>query len=709
VTIDTRDPGARRFVPAQALGAALDGLQHGEVASVYTPRNIIAMQSAGFVPITYRLRTELGGEAWHWNPRGTWSDSLHEQGYWTSSADTSQSINVSYGYRLPRRGNTIDQANDDGYSRIDDGKSATFWKSNPYLELADTAPRREGTRTPLFRPQWIVVDFRKYEWIDAVRIHWGDPYATRFVVQWWESREGGASASGTSTIDPSATSEVIPGGTWRTFPKGTVDGATGGDMLLRLGSVPTRTRLIRILMTEASRSAPHGASDVRDSLGVAVHELAAGLMITGQGLRDAIHHAASHTRQTIVYASSTDPWHRASDIDPNVEQPGVDLLFKSGMTAGHPTMFPVGILYDTPDNAANALRYIRARGYRVDRIEMGEEPDGQGVAPEDYATLYLSIATALHRVDPFVALGGPSFQDAVAFVSPWPDLREDRAWMRRFLNVLRRRNRMRDFAFFSFEWYPYDELCGPTMSQLTREPVKLAAAMDTLRADGVPTDVPWIMAEYGYSAFAGQPEVELAGAILNADIVAHFLTLGGAEAYLYGYEPTSLMRNERCNSWGNNMIFEATDDPVRTPAPRRLAPYYGARLLTQAWVQPGMGLHTTFPARVAAPRDSTGGMLISAYAVQHPDSTWALLLLNKDPRRTRKVRIQFQRGGALATFRDDLDLYQYSSAQYVWHPRREQGYAAPNASPVHRRLRSGAALVALPPYSMTVLHGTIAP
>src|SRR4051794_4652242 len=151
ITIDTTQP-VNRFVPTQALGAGVDGHEFGEVLKQLSPFNIAAMRSAGLKPLTYRLRTELAGEAWHWNPKGTWSDAARQQGYWTSDSKLRAPIDLCYGYRLPRRGNTIDQANDDGYSRIDDGNPATFWKSNPYLDEHFTHEPNED------HPQWVMID-----------------------------------------------------------------------------------------------------------------------------------------------------------------------------------------------------------------------------------------------------------------------------------------------------------------------------------------------------------------------------------------------------------------------------------------------------------------------------------------------------------------------------------------------------------------------
>src|SRR5215831_20602758 len=104
VTIHFASRPVNTFIPSQALGAGIDAHDKGSSDRIFRPETISTMLSAGFKALTYRLRTELAIEAWHWNPDGNWSDPANKQGYWTSSADRRSPIQTCYGYRLPRRG-----------------------------------------------------------------------------------------------------------------------------------------------------------------------------------------------------------------------------------------------------------------------------------------------------------------------------------------------------------------------------------------------------------------------------------------------------------------------------------------------------------------------------------------------------------------------------------------------------------------------------
>src|SRR6266478_1299204 len=214
-----------RCVPRDAIGAGVDGHERGECARMLTDKNIAEMLSAGLEPLTYRLRTELAGEVWHWNPRGTWSDASHHCGYWTSDDSVADPIVVSYGYRLPRRGNTIDQANDDGFSRIADGDEDSFWKSNPYLDSHFTGDSDN------VHPQWVVIDLGTAKSVNSIRIHWGTPYAEQYRVEYW---------TGSDPMHLHSDREDE----WRLFPKGEVDHGSGGDEYVRLSG---KARSVRFL------------------------------------------------------------------------------------------------------------------------------------------------------------------------------------------------------------------------------------------------------------------------------------------------------------------------------------------------------------------------------------------------------------------------------------------------------------------------------
>ena len=680
------DHPVNRLIPTEALGAGVDGHEQGECAQMFTDKNITEMLSAGLWPLTYRLRTELGSEAWHWNPRGIWSDPVHNCGYWTSENSLGEPINVSYGYRLPRRGNTIDQANDDGYSRIADGDPNSFWKSNPYLDSHFTGEAEDA------HPQWVVIDLGTSKLVNAIRIHWGKPYATRYRVEYWPGDDP-------MHLHPDDDDD------WHPFANGKIDAAHGGSELVRLTERPRAVQFVRILMSRSSHSAATNSGDIRDSLGFAINEIDLGRIGKDGRFHDHIRHAPDRHRQTIVYTSSTDPWHRPEDIDHSTEQPGLDFILRSKLTNNLPVLVPVSALYDTPENAVAEIQYLLRRNYNLEGIEVGEEPDGQWASPEDYAALYTGVARRLAELKSPLKVGGPSLQNFEDELLTWADGSGNRSWMNRFLAYIR--GAKVPFDFFSFEFYPYDNICADPAPQLLKTPKRLGAMIDSLRQDGVSADIPWLMTEYGYSVFGGRPEVDIEGALFNADAVGAFLSLGGTKPYLYGYEPNNLQDELKC-SWGNLMMLQLSP---RSDQLNRLSTYYAAQLLTKEWMQPVNQQHEIFPVTVNEMRNGTRRVTrptVAAYAVRRPDRQWALLAINKDPKHAAQLNVQFKIPSVEqpVSFGGKVEIIQFSRAQYAWHENGPNGHPIRSLPPVQSAVQ-GSSSYELPPYSLTILRGKI--
>jgi hypothetical protein len=667
-------------VPSQALGAGVDGHEKGECERMFTDKNISEMRSAGFGPLTYRLRTELAGEAWHWNPRGMWSDPVHQCGYWTSDDSLAEPITLSYGYRLPRRGNTIDQANDDGYSRIADGDEESFWKSNPYLDSYFNSQSNDA------HPQWVVIDLSARKLVNSIRIHWGTPYAEQYKVEYWSGNDP-------MHLHPDQKEQ------WRRFPNGAMNRGSGGDESVRLCAKALPVRFVRIMMTRSSQNSGQSCNDIRDRLGFAIREIELGNTDSHDRFHDWVRHAPDRHGQTVIYVSSTDPWHRAEDIDYKVEQPGLDFILRSSLTNGLPVLVPVGVLYDTPENATTEINYLLQRNYDLEGIELGEEPDGQWASPEDYAALYAGLARRLAELNPHLKLGGPSLQNFEEQLLTWPDGSGDRSWMNRFLKYIH--NAGCPFNFFSFEFYPFDNVCGDAAPQLLQTPKRLRTMMTSLGVDGVPTGIPWLMTEYGYSVFSGRHEVDIEGALFNADTVGTFLTLGGSKPYLYGYEPNYLQDELKC-SWGNLMMLQLNPNSDQL---NQLSGYYAAQIINREWMQPINEAHRIFPVTT---KQANRASHVSIYAVQRPDRKWALLAINKDPKRTAQLNVQFNFSDQQrqVSFAGDVELIQFSSERYLWHEDGPNGRPFRSLPPV-RFTQQAVSSYELPPYSLTVLRGKL--
>ena len=664
ISIDTNRT-IKSFDPRQSFGGGIDGHEQGDCERMLAPGNARQMLAAGLGPVSYRLRTELAVEAWHWNPRGVWSDPRHQQGYWTSEAkpDPAHPIRISYGYKLPRRGDTLDEANDDGYSRLDDGDPKTFWKSNPYLAKPFTG------ESDSCHPQWVVIDFGKPVSVNAIRIRWADPYATKFRVEYATKGRvyfGGHPGSVFSPV-------------WRCFSQGSITRGKGGDQFLKLAERPVKARYLRVWMIESSGTAMPGATDPRDHLGYAIREISAGEAGRFDFDDHVIH--SPDKKQTITYTSSTDPWHRAVDRDPKVEQPGIDLIKHCGITRGLPMMLAIPVLYDTPENAVALAAYARNSAIPVSRYELGEEPDGQRIDPKDFGALYARVSRGIRNSVPAAVMGGPSF--VTLDVEPGDDqtYRFDKGWwIRDVLGELKRRTQSRDFQFISFEWYPFDDVDGKESEQLPKAFGMLSRTMRSMRCFRLPL----VIGEFNYSVFPCRQEVDLAGALLNAETAAQFLCGGGDAAYYYGYEPNKLEGGS--GSWGNQiMLLEGQDRSIP------VATFHSLRLLNHQWMDPRGGLHQVIPVRI---RDDRKGM-ISAFAVKRPDGQISLLVINKDADSPINLCVQ-------GIKKSRLMLTTYSSINYAWQVAGASGHPLLNLPPSSVTVAGDQALT-LPPWSLSVL------
>ena len=81
------------------------------------------------------------------------------------------------------------------------------------------------------------------------------------------------------------------------------------------------------------------SNDIRDRLGFAIREIELGSTDSNNQFHDYIRHAADRNQQSVIYVSSTDPWHRAEDIDYKTEQPGLDFICAARLRMACPSFF----------------------------------------------------------------------------------------------------------------------------------------------------------------------------------------------------------------------------------------------------------------------------------------------------------------------------------------------------------------------------------
>jgi hypothetical protein len=668
------------FDPDSALGSSIDVLSHDGIDKVYTPHIIQESLSAGWGPISYRNNSELRMAAWHWTENGAWSDAAHKSGYFTGSTELKEPVRYILSYALPHR----------GFSTSGDrpimGPNLSYWKSNPYLTSKFT-----GENDSL-HPQWVIVDLQGEKPVSAIRIAWATPYATTYQLEYWV---------GTGALD----FDGGPKGGWKTFPSGVQKAAQGGTVSLKLADAPVSTQYVRVLMTESSNTCDeHGSDDPRNCVGFAIKEIRVG-GTDSSGAFVEIQKNVSERPNTYT-SSSIDPWHSAADANTSGgnQHTGFDLFFTSGLTNNLPAMIPVTMLYGTPDDAAAQIAYIEKRGYPISYVEMGEEPDGKHAMPEDYGTLYLQWATAIHKVDPKLKLGGPVFEGINEDIRVWHDAHGRISWMGRFVDYLKAHGRLADLSFVSFEHYPF-EPCDITWKSLYREPTLVKHILQVWRDDGVPKDVPLMITEDHLAAGLTGPMTTIFAALWLADNVGSFFEGGGALFTHSPIQPQGIQKT--CLGWSSWSNFVSDEQTLEIKG--YTSPYFAAHMINLEWVQHRSGVHVMFPASVNI-KDAEGNLLITSYAVHRPDRKWSLMLVNRDETNSHAVRVVFEdaKDKKEASFSGPVTLVTFGSEQYVWINDGPNSHADPDNPPVATMLKGDAETVfTLPKASITVLRGKV--
>ena len=689
------------FVPKETLGAGIDRIPVEAIDKDLQQPILQKTMASGWQAVTYRQNTELAVEAWHWNPKGTWSDPAGK-GYFTGSDTPTETIRYSYGYKLPRRGFTRNDGTENvGYSRITDGDLNSFWKSNPYLSHRFTG------ESDALHPQWILIDLAQVQQVNSIRIAWGNPFAKHYAVQYWTGE------------DPI---KAVTRGVWQTFPNGETANGKGETETIRLTEINLGVRFVRVWITESSDTCTSdGPGDPRNCVGYSIREIYLGTTTKDGEFHDVMRHTPDQ-EQTTTYCSSVDPWHEASDIGSTKQaQLGFDLFFTSGVTRGQPAMIPVALIYETPENAAAEIAYLKKRNYPISYVEVGEEADGQYMLPEDYAALYVQWAAAIHRVDPSLKLGGPSFQGVNRDIDVWPDANGKVSWLGRFLDYLKQHGRIKDLAFFSFEHYPFDP-CRTPWGMLYDEPELVSHIMNVWRDDGLPADVPMFITESNLSSGASETYEDIFSGIWLADYIGSFLNAGGKGVYFFHYLP--LQMEPGCNSSPGTFGMFTVDANYEIQQP--LAQFFVAQLINLEWVDPSGGKHEAFSAESDV-EDGAGHELVTAYAVKRSDGKWAVMLVNRDQQNSHSVHIVFQGAGdESSSFSGPGQISTFGSGQYHWHPGETRfmahaeagaqrtvtaytkGWADPDGPIVHAKQNvSKDTLFEVPAASVVVVRGQI--
>jgi hypothetical protein len=114
-------------------------------------------------------------------------------------------------------------------------------------------------------------------------------------------------------------------------------------------------------------------------------------------------------------------------------------------------------------------------------------------------------------------------------------------------------------------------------------------------------------------------------------------------------------------------------------------------MIAQDWVQPVDTIHQLFKASSDI-EDASGNVPVTAYPIERPDGSWAVLFVNRDRDHDHAVKVDFANADTKrdSFFSGPVAQTTLGQAQYEWHPGGEMGDADPDGPPFKSNVNGGA-------------------
>ncbi len=591
----------------------------------------------------------------HWNGEGNWNDN----GYWVPD-DTQYKRGFQGGLQFIGTTTLYGMA-----SHLTDGSDATTWMSN--------------VDTDFPKAQWVYLDLGTVKTVDAVTIHWGKPYATRFTLQYWDPAEGNQWAPYTDSvshwINSSAVSVKGPGG---------VQG---------VGFKEVSSRFIRVLMTASSgKITAHLGSVTVIGPAYAIAEIYA-----YHGSTQLSVNSPDNSTQTQVVASSTDP------ASSKAWSPDMDFESFMGiaqsLSPNVPPLLSVNLGTGTPQEAAAWVHYANiVKGYGVKYWQIGNEMEGSWewggpLNTEDYVRRYIEFYDAMKAVDSNIVLTGP----VAGNPNSASGLYDGKSALEDFLYFLDAKGKAAYVNAVDFHWFPTWQPVPEASVLASPAQMKGFAAnlSGWIAGTKVDPNVPVIMSEYNLGTGNLPMLNQWVNGLWLADSLGQFIQAFGNRGFSNFFGLFAGSHDTTDKSQGDLGYLQVEDGPYQY---QERATYWATQMVAAKWAIAGdSSLHQLVAA------DSSQGLLM-VYADSRPDHLLSLLVINKDPANSYKTNLTFQgfSPGAIASG------WTFDSSHYAWDTSVPPFHANPDKppSPVSFKDVSRSFTVTFKPYSLTVLHFT---